>query len=62
MTESFIGKTKVVNPNKVLLKLQYKTLKSGTEDKFEAWIMAIEDRWFEEIEACLQGKFPNWRE
>jgi hypothetical protein len=47
--------------DKVSLKSQYKALSSGTEDKFEAWLMTIEDQWTAEIAACLQGKFPDWR-
>jgi len=62
MATSVFANTKTDNPSKVLLKLQYKALKSRTEDKFEAWIMTIEDRWTNEIAACLQGKFPDWRE
>jgi hypothetical protein len=61
MTISVLADSKKINHKKVDLKLQYKTLKSATEDKFEAWITTIEDRWAEEIEACLQGKFPDWR-
>ncbi|MEQ8964139.1 MAG: hypothetical protein RLP02_40600 [Coleofasciculus sp. C2-GNP5-27] len=47
--------------DKLSLKLRYKTFKSGTEDKFEAWITQIEDEWNDEIAACLQGQFPDWR-
>ena len=50
------------NCAKVTLKLRYKALKSGNEDKFEAWLKTVEDRWLEEIADCLQGKFPDWRE
>jgi hypothetical protein len=49
--------------NKVALKLQYKSLILGREEKkFEDWIMTIEDRWLDEIAACLEGNFPDWRE
>jgi hypothetical protein len=61
MTSSVLANRQIVNPNKLLLKLQYKTLGLKTEDKFEEWLMQIEDRWTEEIAACLQGKFPDWR-
>ncbi len=61
MTISILADSKRTNQKKVALKLQYQALKSGTEDKFEEWITTIEDRWAEEIEACLQGKFPDWR-
>lgn len=47
--------------DKLSLKLQYKLFQAGTEDKFEAWITQIEDDWNDEIAACLQGKFPDWR-
>lgn len=50
------------NSKKSLLQRQYKTLKSGTEDKFEVWIQTVDERWTEEIAACLEGKFPDWRE
>ena len=43
------------------LKSQYKTLETGTDDKFDAWLMSIEERWFKEVCACLQGNFPDWR-
>ncbi len=62
MNGSVLSKNNSVSQKKVLLKLQYKSLKSKTEDKFEAWIMNIEDRWAEEILDCLQGKFPDWRD
>jgi gas vesicle protein len=62
MTASVLANSNVGKSDKISLKLQYKALKSGTEDKFEAWIMTIEDHWSEEIAACIQGKFPDWRE
>ncbi len=62
MAVSQLADSKVVNQNKVWLKLQYKTLKSGTQEKFDAWIMMVEGHWTEEIAACLQDKFPDWRE
>lgn len=43
------------------LKSQYKTLRTGTEDKFDIWLMSIEERWFKEVSACLEGNFPDWR-
>ncbi|MBE9125672.1 MULTISPECIES: hypothetical protein [unclassified Coleofasciculus] len=46
---------------KVLLKSQYRTLGLVTEDKFETWLMTLEERWASEVVACLQGKFPDWR-
>ena len=61
MAVSQLADKKVVNQNKVWLKLQYRTLKSGTQEKFDAWIMTVEEHWTEEIAACLQGKFPDWR-
>lgn len=61
MTISVLADSKEINHKKVALKLQYQALQSGTQDKFEAWITTIEDRWTDEIEACLQGKFPDWR-
>jgi hypothetical protein len=61
MTTSLLENHQIINPNKILLKLQYKSLDSKTEDKFEEWIMEIEDCWTEEIAACLQGNFPDWR-
>ncbi|HEY9671678.1 MAG TPA: hypothetical protein V6D11_09560 [Waterburya sp.] len=61
MVVSQLTDNKIVNQNKVWLKLQYRTLKSGTQDKFDAWIMTVEEHWTEEIAACLQGKFPDWR-
>jgi hypothetical protein len=62
MNKSFLANSQIVNPKKDWLKLKYRALKSGTYDKFEAWIMTIEDRWTDEISDCLQGKFPDWRE
>jgi hypothetical protein len=61
MAVSQLADSKAVNQKKVWLKLQYRTLKSGTQEKFEAWIMTVEEHWTEEIAACLQGKFPDWR-
>lgn len=61
MTMTILGDKKQINPKKSGLKLQYKALSSGTEDKFEAWIMTIEDRWTDEILDCLKGNFPDWR-
>lgn len=61
MAVSQLADNKVVNQNKVWLKLKYRTLKSGTQEKFDAWIMTVEEHWTEEIAACLQGKFPDWR-
>ena len=49
------------NGDKLSLKLRYKMFNSKTEDKFEAWITQIEDNWNDEIAACLQGQFPDWR-
>ncbi len=43
------------------LKSQYKILKAGTEEKLETWLMSIEEHWLEEVFACLQGNFPDWR-
>lgn len=60
-----VSLSKYNQPNncaKVTLKLRYKALKSGNEDKFEAWLTTVEDRWLAEIADCLQGKFPDWRE
>ena len=48
--------------NKILLKLQYQALATGNDDKFEDWMLIIEDQWLEEIAACLKGNFPDWRE
>lgn len=62
MTSSILTSSKKVTPKKDWLKLQYRSLKSGTYDKFEAWIMTIEDRWTDEIADCLRGNFPDWRE
>jgi hypothetical protein len=61
MTMTILENKKQTNPKKSGLKLQYKALSSGTEDKFEAWIMTIEDRWTDEILDCLKGNFPDWR-
>lgn len=52
---------KAVNCKKSSLKLQYKALKSPTDDKFEAWLMVVEECWLQEIQDCLQDKFPDWR-
>ncbi|MEW6491177.1 MAG: hypothetical protein AB1589_01315 [Cyanobacteriota bacterium] len=62
MNSSVLSNCHGVSQKKVLLKLQYKALKSRTEDKFEAWIMNIEERWAQEISDCLQGRFPDWRD
>ncbi|MBE9126576.1 MULTISPECIES: hypothetical protein [unclassified Coleofasciculus] len=62
MTVSKATNNQSGNSKKILLKRQYKSLKSGTEDKFEAWIKAVDESWTEEISACLQGKFPDWRQ
>lgn len=61
MTISLLSYRHTVNQKKVFLNLQYKALKSGTYDKFETWIMTIEDRWTDEILDCLKGNFPDWR-
>lgn len=62
MTVSASTYSQLSHYDKVALKLRYSALKSGNEDKFEAWLMTIEERWLEEIAACLQGKFPDWRD
>lgn len=62
MNKSVLANRQVVNRSKGLLTLQYKALESRTDDKFEAWLMTIEESWADEIAACLQGKFPDWRE
>ncbi len=62
MNKSGLSNRQAINQNKGLLKSQYKALKLMTDEKFEAWLMTIEDRWADEIAACLQGKFPDWRE
>ncbi len=62
MNKSGLSNRQTLNQNKGLFKVQYKALKSMTDEKFEAWLMTIEDRWADEIAACLQGKFPDWRE
>ncbi|MCA1992003.1 MAG: hypothetical protein LDL41_08140 [Coleofasciculus sp. S288] len=51
-----------INMEKASLKLKYRALKTRGDDKFEAWIMAVEERWLEEIAACIQGQFPDWQE
>ncbi|AFZ17152.1 hypothetical protein [Allocoleopsis franciscana] len=61
MTMTILGDKKQINPKKSCLKSHYKALNSGTEDKFEAWLMTIEDRWTDEILDCLKGNFPDWR-
>lgn len=61
MTMTILGDQKQINPKKSWLKSHYKALNSGTEDKFEAWLMTIEDRWTDEILDCLKGNFPDWR-
>ncbi|HEY9614844.1 hypothetical protein [Allocoleopsis sp.] len=61
MTMTILGDKKQINQKKSGLKLHYKALSSRTEDKFEAWIMTIEDRWTDEILDCLKGNFPDWR-
>ncbi|MEQ8539439.1 MAG: hypothetical protein RIB93_18550 [Coleofasciculus sp. D1-CHI-01] len=56
--------SKLTHTQKALLKLQYQTVHSAhsaTDDKFEAWLMTLEEQWTPEIAACLQGKFPDWR-
>lgn len=52
---------KNVQWDKSSLKLQYQKLTSRTEQKFEDWITKVKDEWNDEIAACLQGKFPDWR-
>jgi len=52
---------KLTHTQKAFLKLQYQTVSSATDDKFEAWLMTLEEQWTPEISACLQGKFPDWR-
>lgn len=61
MTTTLVGNPKEANQKRTWLKLQYKALNAGTEDKFEAWLMKIEDRWTDEILDCLKGNFPDWR-
>lgn len=61
MTMTIVGNKKEISPKKYWLKSRYKALNLGTEDKFEAWIMTIEDRWTDEILDCLKGNFPDWR-
>jgi hypothetical protein len=53
--------SKLTQTQKALLKLQYQTVPLATDDKFEAWLMTLEEQWTPEIAACLQGKFPDWR-
>ncbi len=61
MTTTLVGNPKEAHQKRTWLKLQYKALNAGTEDKFEAWLMKIEDRWTDEILDCLKGNFPDWR-
>ena len=61
MTTTLLKNRKEANQKKFWLKLQYKALSAGTEEKFEAWIMTIEDHWTDEILDCLKGNFPDWR-
>jgi gas vesicle protein len=61
MTISLSKDKQLYSWDKSSLKSKYKALQSGTEDKFEAWLMTIEEHWTDEIAACLQGKFPDWR-
>ncbi|HBB33863.1 MAG TPA: hypothetical protein DDZ80_18535 [Cyanobacteria bacterium UBA8803] len=61
MTASVLANIQSNNYDKLSLKLKYKNLKAGTDDKFEDWIANVEDCWLEEIAACLQGNFPDWR-
>lgn len=61
MTISLLKDKHPCNWNKASLRSIYKALQSGTEDKFEAWLMTIEEQWTDEIAVCLQGKFPDWR-
>lgn len=42
-------------------KTQLKPLISQKDEKFNTWIVTVEDRWLEEIAACLEGNFPDWR-
>jgi len=53
--------SKLTQTQKAFLKLHYQTVYSATDDKFEAWLMTLEEQWTPEIAACLQGKFPDWR-
>jgi hypothetical protein len=62
MNKSGLSNRQAINQNEGLLKSQDKALKSKTDEKLEAWLMTIEDCWADEIAACLQGKFPDWRE
>lgn len=61
MTYCRFSHSQSVRWDKLSLKLRYKMFKAGTEDKFDAWITKIEDDWNDEIAACLQGQFPDWR-
>lgn len=47
--------------DKSSLKLQYQKSTSRTEQKFDLWITKLKDEWNDEIAACLQGEFPDWR-
>lgn len=62
MTVSPLRNHQKVNCKKALLKLRCKALALRTDDKLRVWLMTVEERWTEEIVACLQGKFPDWRE
>ncbi|HBE17985.1 MAG TPA: hypothetical protein DEG17_13975 [Cyanobacteria bacterium UBA11149] len=49
------------NRDRYSKKTQLKSLVSRTDEKFNTWIVTVEDRWLEEIAACLEGNFPDWR-
>lgn len=61
MNVATLAQTKSNNRNQKSTKIQLKSLKSVTDEKFDNWIMTVEDRWIEEIAACLEGNFPDWR-
>lgn len=53
--------TKLTPEQRAFLKLQYSTVYSDTDNKFDAWLVTLEEQWTSEISACLQGQFPDWR-
>jgi hypothetical protein len=61
MNGTTLAQTQFNNRDKKSTKLQLRSIRSVTDKKFDAWIMTVEDRWIEEIAACLEGNFPDWR-
>lgn len=61
MNGTTLEQTNSNNRNKRAINSQRISIRSVTDKKFDTWIMTVEDRWIEEIAACLEGNFPDWR-